>query len=305
MGMDNGGPSAMAMYGNAGGQGAVPDTGYNMGAQLYGAELAARTHYAPPTRPSDESANLANAGPQANLEAAGYNFQPGQPVKYDVPSAAKERLQARSQIRQAAALEGGAARIDPIHDEEVDYLQSMQKQAELADFDSYVNSLIDVRKPGNLKWLMEIYPEYVNRRIQQVHTDYEFALRNQMIDSWGINTFDDLHFKYLVDQGKVDGPRLGRHQDLGDEYAPGLLSPWTFARDGLRRAGVRLPYASATEGRKPGNPAEWTLGDTPLNGGRESQTLANSIYNQDAGTVAVPPIRGDRRAAGRGLFARN
>lgn len=52
---------------------------------------------------------------------------------------------------------------------------------------------------------IEIYPDFVTRRIQQVNTDYEYALRNQMIDSWGINTFDDLHFKYLVDQGKIKG----------------------------------------------------------------------------------------------------
>lgn len=286
----------MALYGNAGGQGATPDTGYNMGAQLYGAELAARTHYAAPTVPAPASAQLASGGSATNianagLSDAGYNYQPGQPVKYDVPSAAKERLQARSQIRQAAALEGGAQRIDPIHDEEVDYLQSMQKQAELADFDAYVNSLIDVRKPGNLKWLMEIYPEYVNRRIQQVHTDYEFALRNQMIDSWGINTFDDLHFKYLVDQGKVDGPRLGRHANLGDEYAPGLLSPWTFVRG--RPDGVRLPYASATEGRKPAAPRDWELGATPLNTGRSGAAMAASIYNGD-----TPFLANDRRALG-------
>jgi hypothetical protein len=52
--------------------------------------------------------------------------------------------------------------------------------------------MIDPRQPGNLKWLMEIYPQFVDRRIKQVHTDYEFALRNQLIDSWGVNTFDDL-----------------------------------------------------------------------------------------------------------------
>jgi hypothetical protein len=52
---------------------------------------------------------------------------------------------------------------------------------------------------------MEVYPEYVNRRLQQAHADYEYALRNQMIDSWGINTFDDLYFKYMVDQGKLQG----------------------------------------------------------------------------------------------------
>ena len=120
-------------------------------------------------------------------------------------------------------------RTDPISDEEVSYLQAMKDQSELADFDRYVNSLVDPRKPGNLKWLMEIYPEFVNRRLSQVHTDYEYALRNQLIDSWGINTFDDLHFKYLVDQGKVKGPHL--QADLIDQdagYSAGYLSPFQF-----------------------------------------------------------------------------
>ena len=138
-------------------------------------------------------------------------------------------------------------RTDPISDEEVSYLQAMKDQSELADFDRYVNSLVDPRKPGNLKWLMEIYPEFVNRRLSQVHTDYEYALRNQLIDSWGINTFDDLHFKYLVDQGKVKGPHL--QADLIDQeqgYSAGYLSPFQFKN--VRYAGVRLPFASARFG---------------------------------------------------------
>ena len=45
-------------------------------------------------------------------------------------------------------------------------------------------------------------PDYINRKLQAAHNDYEFQIRNQMINQWGLNTFDDLHFKYLVDQGK-------------------------------------------------------------------------------------------------------
>lgn len=280
----------MSMYGRAGGQGAVPDTGLAMGAGLVDAELAARTHYARPTVPQEDQ-ELRTGAPGAGRTDAPdyYNYQGGQPVKYDVPSAQKERMQIRSAVRQAAAKENANSnvmRTDPISDEEINYVAAMKDQAELADFDRYVNSLIDPRKPGNLKWLMEIYPEYVNRRIQQVHTDYEFALRNQMIDSWGINTFDDLHFKYLVDQGKVDGPRLGRHQDLRDRYAPGLLSPWSFVPNGDNRPGnLRLPFASATEGRRPAgnNPENWELDDSqqPLNTGRRTQTLADNLYKAD------------------------
>ena len=102
----------------------------------------------------------------------------------------------------------GVLRTDPITEQEVEYLKTMEEQAELADFDRYVQTLINPRKPGNMKFLMEIYPQFVERRIQQAHTDYSYAIRKQMIDQWGVNTFDDLHFLYLMDQGKVGGPAL-------------------------------------------------------------------------------------------------
>ena len=280
----------MSMYSRAGAQGANPDTGLAMGAGLVDAELAARTHYAAPTVPGPQAA----PGDMGDA-AANYHFGEALPVKYDVPSAAKERMQARQEVRRAAGMAGGAPgvmRTDPISDEEVNYLQAMKDQAELGDFDRYVNSLIDPRKPGNLKWLMEIYPEYVNRRIQQVHTDYEFALRNQMIDSWGINTFDDLHFKYLVDQGKVDGPRLGRHANLHDQYAPGLLSPWSFRANGDNREDkLKLPFASAQFGARPTLPGEavtratrdrWALPDDrqPMSqvDGRRTARMAEEMF---------------------------
>ena len=178
-------------------------------------------------------------------------------------------------------------RTDPISDEEVSYLQAMKDQSELADFDRYVNSLVDPRKPGNLKWLMEIYPEFVNRRLSQVHTDYEYALRNQLIDSWGINTFDDLHFKYLVDQGKVKGPHL--QADLIDQdagYSAGYLSPFQFKN--VRYAGVRLPFASARFGRSADSSTGWTMPDgaAVFGKGRRDVEMAAAMYN-DAGHGAV------------------
>ena len=286
MGMDKGGPSVMSMYTNAGPQGAVPDTGLQQGSQLYNAELAARTHYAAPSVPGPE--RLAGSG-----VSVGGNMNPnlvgGLPVKYDVPSAYKERFQDKQELREAIARKQGqnVMRVDPIGDDEVQYLQSMKDQSELADFDRYVNTLIDVRKPGNLKWLMEIYPQYVERRIQQVHTDYEFALRNQMIDSWGINTFDDLHFKYLVDQDKIDGPRLGRHVSVDDSYTPGLLSPWSFLPGNEIRAQnrLRLPFASAEYGARPdgGDRTAWELRNSgqPMSTGRTTEQLAQGMYPKD------------------------
>ena len=109
---------------------------------------------------------------------------------------------------------------------------------------------------------MEIYPDFVKRRLQQVHTDYEYALRNQMIDMWGMNTFDDLHFKYMVDQGKISGPQLTQPVEHPDRYAPGLLSPWAMLSSASKRekaGGLKAPFDSARYGAKPEPGTDWRL----------------------------------------------
>ena len=110
MGMDNGGPSVGALYAGAGPEGRPADTGMEMGRELYGAELAARTRYTDPLVGS-----RASAQPGGGMDESGsngqapeyYNYQPSLPVKYAVPSQAKERMAARQAIRQAAGSEAG------------------------------------------------------------------------------------------------------------------------------------------------------------------------------------------------------
>ena len=272
------------MYARAGAESNPAETGRAFGSQLSAAELSARTRYAPPGESNREVMLSGGAQPEhVNLDAT-------QPVKYDVPSEYKENFQNKAAIRDAIASETGkqVLRVDNIGDDEVAYLAAMKSQGELADFDRYVNSMIDPRQPGNLKWLMEIYPQFVDRRIKQVHTDYEFALRNQLIDSWGVNTFDDLHFKYLVDQGKIDGPELKRTEFVDDKYAAGFLSPakWLGAGDN-RQPGLRLPFASAKTGKMPGgdrenrDPSLWELDNRnqPLGRGRTTKTLAQGMQS--------------------------
>jgi len=252
------------MYARAGPEANPADTGRAFGNALTDMELSHRTRYANPSagRPENLMNRLNAADPNypkhANLDAT-------QPVKYDVPSEYKENFVNKAAVREGIKEATGkdVLRVDNIGPDEVEYLAQMKAQGELADFDRYVNSMIDPRQPGNLKWLMEIYPQFVDRRIKQVHTDYEFALRNQLIDSWGVNTFDDLHFKYLVDQGKIDGPELTRPNFADDQYADGYLSPfhWQFWGVGDNRPrGLRLPFASAKTGKRPvGGPRAWEL----------------------------------------------
>ena len=285
------------MYARAGPEANPADTGRAFGNALTDMELSHRTRYANPSagRPENLMNRLNAADPNypkhANLDAT-------QPVKYDVPSEYKENFVNKAAVREGIKEATGkdVLRVDNIGPDEVEYLAQMKAQGELADFDRYVNTMIDPRQPGNLKWLMEIYPQFVDRRIKQVHTDYEYALRNQLIDSWGVNTFDDLHFKYLVDQGKIDGPELMRSKPLlDDSYAPGFLSPFNQKFDALgdnRPRGLRLPFASAKTGKMPG-------------GARDNERLYElSNENQPVGTdrstrqLAIGMQGGERRSAG-------
>ena len=276
------------MYARAGAESNPADTGRSFGQQLSGAELSQRTRYAPPGNAGEENLMGALRNDTNNPRYPSHaNFDASQPVKYDVPSEYKENFQNKAALRKAIESETDqpVQRVDMVGQDEVDYLAAMKSQGELADFDRYVNSMIDPRQPGNLKWLMEIYPQFVDRRIRQVHTDYEFALRNQLIDSWGVNTFDDLHFKYLVDQGKIDGPSLKRedNQFADDQYANGFLSParWLGAGDN-RTTGLRLPFASAKTGKMPDNPEQWELNNAnqPLGRNRRTTDLARGMQRQ-------------------------
>ena len=266
------GSSAMGLY-NAHTGGA--DLGLDTAAGLHGIEMAARQKMVPPTGGQDMSR------PAGAPEW--YNYSGMAPAKYAVPNDMKERMVARSAIRQAAADVGSPSvpRPDPIQDSEVDYLQTMQRQADLADFDRYINTLVDVRKPGNLKWLMEVYPEFVHRRVAQVHDDYDFAIRKQMIENWGVNTFDDLHFLYLCDQGKIDGPALSKRKTKDAQYKTGWLAPFQFHQK--HTPGVQLPFSSANAGQRPANRTDWTQSDSgqPLGGGRDIDTLARQVMNLD------------------------
>ena len=251
----------MDMYRNAGPEGTPVDTGHAMGADLYAREGAARAAVLPASC-EHRLPSVATGGKGPDW----YNETAAPPVKYSSLQLRRSTCRGSRLSERAIPQTDGVLRLDPVTDTEVEYLKTMEEQAELADFDRYVQTLINPRKPGNMKFLMEIYPQFVERRIQQAHTDYSYAIRKQMIDQWGVNTFDDLHFLYLMDQGKVAGPHLttpGR--DAGNKYQAGWLAPGAYRRD--RNAGIRLPFASAKFGESAqaadgtGDPNAWTMPD--------------------------------------------
>ena len=149
--------------------------------------LSATTHayqnrYAKPIG-GDEYKNVSDANKSGLVGRlpSNYNVEPAPPVKYTQDSAAKEHFRDKETIisginaANAAAAGGGDERVQRVvhvGEAEVELMREARRTAELAIFDRYVYSLVDPRQPGSLKWLNEVYPEFVARRIEQVQTDY-------------------------------------------------------------------------------------------------------------------------------------
>lgn len=233
------------------------------------------------------SAHVSNGLASENAETLPQWYPRGlthMPVQYGGPSAEKENMDRLNQlIQQAPRGDGGAVRFAPIGDKEVNYLKYMEDMAELAKFDNYVESFVDPRQPGSAEFLFKVYPEYINRRMQQAHTDYEFALRNQMIDMWGINTFDDLYFKYLVDQGRIKGPSLQRDTAaVDDKYVASYLAPWRHRRPAIQSGTLNLPFASAKIGARPrdGDARNWRIDRTnkPFSTDGSREAFARAVF---------------------------
>ena len=173
------------------------------------------------------------------------------PAKYSTPSEYKDRLAVKNEVidemnSRAGPGGGGVIRTAPITDDEINFVRQTDAEKRLEEFDAYVQTLIDPRKPGNLQWLMEVYPDFVERRVKQIHDDHQYAMKNALIDGFGVNSFNDLFFKYNVDQGIIGGPMLKREETASNYYQAGSMSFIPKADD--RPA---LPYSSATYGHAP------------------------------------------------------
>ena len=320
----NSAPPASVMAANS--TGSRMDTGAGTAAQLDATRMAYQQAYANPVEFQQElhranAADTVGSAFGANQQVpAGYNTSGPYPAKYSMPTPSKERIVARNALRHTAPTprrgaggQGtqGTLMVDSVTEDEVDYLQGMNRQAELADYDRYVSTLVDPRQPGQLRWLYEVYPDFVHRRIAQVQQDFDFAIKNKLIDMWGINSKEDLDFKFMVDQGKIDGPILQRPPPPYDNlYKAGMLSPWNYMRG--REEGIAMPFSSATMGARPNGPNDWMMADKvtdrsgaetwqPLSTQRGIEQMATAYWGQDNGSLGLT----DGAVRGRAMGTNN
>ena len=105
-----------------------------------------------------------------------------------------------------------------------------------------------------------------------------------LLTAGGINDFEDLRFKYLVDQGVLEGPELQRRVAANSQYHAGYFSPWyylsRFHQEPKRgKKTLKLPFSSAKEGRRPDQGTEWSIDNEFLSKGRNTASIAKEMYS--------------------------
>jgi len=268
------------------------NTGVDFGRRLYDTQLSARARYADPYVPeqTDPTADATGRIPYH------YNKYPAPPRKYAVPTAQKERHVARQAIRDAAKAQK-FNRPDPITDEEVDMLQTAKDQVETAKFDKWFSTKYDPLRPGGFPEIMNLNPEFVTSRVQQAATDYEFAMRKEMIDTWGPQSMDDLYLMYMLDQGQISGPTLYRGPSNTNNYTAGMLSPYRFMPKYASKMAMPGRASSIRGARGPGEMVYNT--DGALEQGSGMTELAQNMYKTNdafynAGQDGEPGASGRR-----------
>lgn len=154
-------------------------------------------------------------------------------------------------------------RVMPYGEEELAYMQQLKTEAEQAEFDRWLSRKFDPHEPGQLRWLMSIAPDYVQRRVEQMKTDLELEQWDRMLKSFGVDSKEDLQMQHLLEKQKVKM----RNNYLGTYQAGMFSQPLLKAADGIQNIftvtpGSQSPSADALV-RQYARVASGSLTDAP------------------------------------------
>ena len=248
--------------------------------------MAEEVRYTIPTeRPGYRKELAALQGNEENDVPTWVNASATGRVKLAVPTREKQYLINKQEIRDAQPREqrgSGVVRTDPITDVEVGYFQRQKDLAEYAKRDQYIDMFYNKQKPGETLEVLKNAPDHVQTRLAQIKSEFEFALRKRLVDEWGVNSPEDLEFRYLLDQGYITGPELKWEAKYGDEYQHGIFSPYAmFKQRDSDGSGFGVPYSGSAYGQHPGGEKpDWRIAQTGPGGLGSDEAMAKAIYKR-------------------------
>lgn len=138
-----------------------------------------------------------------------------------------------------------------VTDRELAWLAQKRETAEAANLDAWIGSHFNVNDVATRAWLQRTYPQYFERREEEMTRRAKFALRVNLLLMRGPRNRKDLILQWGLQTGRItldkDWDRIGPHLGDGEafdnaaqqkRYRNGLFSIRRYMTDAERKAGA-------------------------------------------------------------------
>lgn len=179
------------------------------------------------------------------------------PGIYAYPDAKRERFLMKQQLKETKALappEGSGQTLTWTPDkEDVDVMMDLEQARRTFEYHRWIESLMDIRLPGNLRWLQENAPDFLQYKMNALNTALKMFEQEAKIKMLGIQSEEDLQYAFMKSNDML---RDGREMNDQNRYVRGFFNP-----------GYNVP----------GTPGRWTnmFGGVPST---EAITSANGLF---------------------------
>lgn len=148
------------------------------------------------------------------------------PGEYAYPTHARDRFLMKQKLKESAALAptGGTNQVLnwSVGNDDMDVMMDLEKARRTYEFHLWIEKHIDIRKPGNLRWIQEVAPDFLSYKMNALDTSLKLAKKKAEIEALGIQSEEDLKFKFMVDNDML---RDGREANDTNRYVRGFFNP--------------------------------------------------------------------------------
>lgn len=164
--------------------------------------------------------------PETIEDANGGDARQMIPGIYAYPDAKRERFLMKQQLKETKALappkDSGQTLTWTPDKEDVDVMMDLEQARRTFEYHRWIESLMDIRLPGNLRWLQENAPDFLQYKMNALNTALKMFEQEAKIKMLGIQSEEDLQYAFMKSNDML---RDGRTMDNKNRYVRGFFNP--------------------------------------------------------------------------------
>lgn len=146
------------------------------------------------------------------------------PGVYARPTAARERFLMKQELKNNddyAPKGDNQIQTWQSTEADIDVMMDLEQARRTFEYHTWIESLLDIKQPGNLRWIQENAPDFLQYKMNALNTALELIKREATIDALGIQSEEDLRFVFMKSMNML---RDGRSME-NNRYVKGFFNP--------------------------------------------------------------------------------